>query len=607
MTNSEISQIFQIVRDFHSRVDGQAGCNRKDWHAFKGCQLLHTAVAIDLLDFVDYETFVIHWLDIIALPVKDYMEFFNGLQKALLDAVRLGLGSSTLVDHLLSAPEFGEFSFWINALVHSSRDEKSLFKDIYQLIAFPLRLSLSTAEADYDEFLRVNSLRPRFVPDDDLIAIARRVIDNRFCDNVLRTYRCSHGPGAVSFPNDKGLLKTSWFNQRLKDDLLDRTDVNLAIKLFSNESNSRQGFLDLFQRTPVKVIDVPKTWKKRRLIAVESTTAMYLQQGLKEGLYKAIRKDSCLSRFIDLERPDLNGELAREGSISREYGTIDLSSASDSVGFEFVRTLFEDTPLWKYLKVHRSDEFRVPGGSVRAEIFATMGNAICFPIETIVFTLLVIQAQNATRCWGPARVYGDDIVAPYEVCKFLFDSFDIYGFMPNIDKSFFEKECPFRESCGYEWYDGASVTPVRISRKFAGLPTRRNYEQITALIDLANQAHSSGFKTLYAFITNYISSLGLQFPFTSDGRIGFKSDKPWSEINDGLRSYYDPQICRTRTVADQISIKLKRSRREPELALREWLAQAERRIGEIKDPLVTSTTSSVVGTTYRKKHYVLDW
>lgn len=598
MIKSEKHSAIEIARDYLARLGRPAGISKKDWHSFNGCQLLHTCIAVDVLEHMDYETFVIQWCDILMMSPFEYLEMFQQLQKALIALVRGEVESSTLVDRVKSLPEFSPFQGWIQAIVSNDQDDRWFFRSLYQLLAFPLRLDLpGLAKADIDDFLLVNSERCHFAPSDRLKAIAREVIDNHFCRLVLQHYRPQHGPGAVSFPG-KGCLRSAALSASDKDKQLDMTDVNLAFSLFAGNRNVTQGFLDLFQRTPVKVVDVPKSWKKRRIIAVESSTAMYNQQGFRNGLYKAIKKDSLLNRFINLEHPEYNGDLARDGSLDGSYGTIDLSSASDTVGYRFVKELFQDTPLWKYLDVAHSDSLEISGDEVKSNVFATMGNAVCFPVETLIFTLIVLEAEDSVCSHKPFRVYGDDIVASSDTCEELLYSLTSYGFIINEDKTFTNVKSRFRESCGYEWYNGGNVTPLRISRKFAGLPSRHQHSQVLGLVDLTNAAYIESYMSLYRFLVQYFIDLGLTFPFSKDGTYGIVNHE-YLGCNTAP-TFFDVDSQNTAIVADRVTVKTKTRKRSQLLALREWLSNTKSRDAAIEEAVVTSTSSELVGFTWSK-------
>jgi hypothetical protein len=80
--------------------------------------------------------------------------------------------------------------------------------------------------------------------------------------------------------------------------------------------------------------------------------------------------------------------MAKEGSVSGEIATIDLSDASDRVSLALVEELFGFNPgFLRFLKLSRSPFAQLPGGElVLLNKFASMGSALTFPVEAMVFT-----------------------------------------------------------------------------------------------------------------------------------------------------------------------------------------------------------------------------
>nr|QDH86450.1 MAG: RNA-dependent RNA polymerase [Leviviridae sp.] len=77
----------------------------------------------------------------------------------------------------------------------------------------------------------------------------------------------------------------------------------------------------------MKVIDVPKTMKTPRIIAMEPTAMQYAQQGILRLIQDAI-KGSYLNDFIGLDDQEPNQLMARQGSAVGDLATLDLSEAS---------------------------------------------------------------------------------------------------------------------------------------------------------------------------------------------------------------------------------------------------------------------------------------
>jgi len=101
------------------------------------------------------------------------------------------------------------------------------------------------------------------------------------------------------------------------------------ISSFSKDEES------LFEVVPGnKVTTVPKNAKTDRIIAVEPDMNIYVQLGLGRVIQSRLRRVG-----IDLTDQSRNQRLAKEGSITGNLSTLDLSSASDTVSYELVRLL----------------------------------------------------------------------------------------------------------------------------------------------------------------------------------------------------------------------------------------------------------------------------
>jgi hypothetical protein len=265
---------------------------------------------------------------------------------------------------------------------------------------------------------------------------------------------------------------------------------------------------------PVKVISVPKTPKTPRIIAVEPTGMQYCQQALAHGFIHALEhwseltagrggKDSALGRFfIGFEKQEPNRLLARKGSLDGSLATLDLSEASDRVLNRHVELLFSRFPqLSEAVQATRSTKADVQGhGVVHLSKFASMGSALCFPVEAMVFTTIVFAAIALQRrvplnrglilsLRGKVRVYGDDIIVPVESVGPVIHALEAFGLKVNHDKSFWQGK--FRESCGGDYYDGEWVTPVRVRKD---LPqSLADVEQVVSLVALRNNLYWTGW------------------------------------------------------------------------------------------------------------------
>lgn len=291
----------------------------------------------------------------------------------------------------------------------------------------------------------------------------------------------------------------------------------------SNDELDAVHFLEPGQELPVKVIPVPKTQKTPRIIAMEPTCMQYTQQSILELLVHEMVRDNHASHFISSEDQIPNREMARFGSRSKEQNrlaTLDLSDASDRVSYQHVLHLLRrNTLLRGAVDACRSRKADVPGfGVLRLAKFASMGSALCFPFEALVFcTIVFVGIERSLRrrlterdilsLFGQVRVYGDDIIVPVCYAQTVVNSLHDFGLVVNRSKSFWNGY--FRESCGGDYYDGYDVSVTRIRRM---LPTsRRDVSEVVAAVSLRNHLYEAGFEASVDYLDEMIGEI-IPFP-----------------------------------------------------------------------------------------------
>ena len=270
-------------------------------------------------------------------------------------------------------------------------------------------------------------------------------------------------------------------------------------------------FLEPGQERPVKVTPVPKTLKKPRLIAIEPTCMQYMQQAISLELVKSLESfivpdgtKNLAVGMIGFTHQDPNRIMACQGSKDKSFGTIDLSEASDRVLNEHVVSLLADFPwLSRGVQASRSTKARVPlrAGEIIVDLkkFASMGSALCFPMEAMVFLAVafigIAKAKNSPldrklvrSMRGKVRVYGDDIIVPADCVISVLRELKAYGFKPNMNKTFWNGK--FRESCGGDYYDGVDVSIARVRRV---LPVgRSDAQEVVSLASFRNLCYERG-------------------------------------------------------------------------------------------------------------------
>lgn len=358
----------------------------------------------------------------------------------------------------------------------------------------------------------------------------------------------SHGNGSVAEQNVKSMYDK--YMAQSTDQLLQYIDRKTDLLATGCSEHSL-----LLDRT-CRLQFVPKSVSKLRSIAMEPATLQYYQHGFLRSLNRYFKGHPYLRRRIDLERgQDRNRHLARLGSKDGSYSTIDLSMASDSVSIALIRDWFRGTFLYPSLITTRSTHVMMPDGTkTLLPLYASMGSALCFPIECIVFAAIT-EAGIIDAGGDPRRsnfsIYGDDIVVETRYADAVMHRLEMNGFLPNRDKTFTRGQgLYFRESCGGEFVNGVDVTPLRLSRFFSGIRKSATSKkgpnvtpaQFVGAIDLCN-------RTLYElpFVRAYLIKELNKLPthlrpiFVPIGEAdGIQSDEP-SNFMIRHKKQYGPQ------------------------------------------------------------------
>lgn len=210
-----------------------------------------------------------------------------------------------------------------------------------------------------------------------------------------------------------------------------------------------------------KLFTVPKNTTIDRVACKEPDVNMFLQKGLGNEIRRALRRAG-----VNLNDQFVNQRLAREGASTGELATLDLSSASDSVTWEFV---FQAMPsCWFTLLDSTRSEVTMIGDEEHVnEMFSSMGNGFTFELESLLFWALARTVAYFRGISGRVSVYGDDIIVPVTMAEDLVWVLNHFGFSVNPEKSFWEG--PFRESCGGHYYGDTDITPFYIRRPVATL------------------------------------------------------------------------------------------------------------------------------------------
>lgn len=350
-------------------------------------------------------------------------------------------------------------------LTETNESCKAYFlSSISQFLRFPRKLELQSigleAEALESYKETEEELEAVLCDDDQIFDDLEAIIKGWFGDFHIDNLRPNNGPGSVA---EGPLTLFEKFHSM-------KVDQTLKVLLNSTTLNPLE-YTGYFPVQPEeglvrisRTVFVPKTATKLRTISMEPCSLQYIQQGVMKELYEYIGKHPYLRIRVVLDDQTQNQVLALEGSMCHNYGTIDLSHASDSVSWGLIRRVFRSVPLlYKWLLATRSNKTLLPDGTLLTlNKFAPMGSALCFPIECILFASIVEYASRKVHKRARERmlfsVYGDDLVVPSTYYDETINALRRCGFVVNGAKSF--NTTHYRESCGKEYYRGYDITPL---------------------------------------------------------------------------------------------------------------------------------------------------
>jgi len=339
----------------------------------------------------------------------------------------------------------------------------------------------------------------------DFVRISNLLFGPMFSDLAVMVYQNDiipkHGPGAVAEKlTSNGKYSSRYWPSRLEK-VFHVGDFLYPNSRFISDCYDEVDFREPGSETPSRVVSVPKTQKAPRIIGIEPVSLQYVQQGLAEAINAWIKEDFLSDLIGSLDQAP-NQELACEGSISGSLATLDLSEASDRVHSELVRRMLVRFPLLEEaIFACRTERASVPGhGVIPLSKFASMGSALCFPMEAIVFVTICFMGierdqghlfsnrRDFSRFIGKVRVYGDDIIIPVDHVFTVTTLLEAFCFKVSDHKSFWTGR--FRESCGKEYYSGHDVSIVKVRNKFP--LSRQHVPEVVSMVSLRNQLYMAG-------------------------------------------------------------------------------------------------------------------
>jgi hypothetical protein len=370
--------------------------------------------------------------------------------------------------------------------------------------------------------------------------------DNTILSLDITSATPRHGPGATS-ERANGNQKYDW---RYWHSRLEPYSPFFGNAVTLGAAGDWEGFeavefLEEERELPVRVTPVPKTLKGPRIIAVEPACMQFVQQGLRDLIYDALEKGWYTRGHINFRDQGINQRLALSASRSQRFATIDLSDASDRVPKDLALMMFsanEDFML--AVDACRSRMAVMPDGETIGPLqkFASMGSALCFPVEAMYFytviTLALLRVHDLpvtpSNCFTVTRdvyVYGDDIIVPSAYAGAVIETLQEYNCKVNSSKTFFKGK--FRESCGVDAYDGEEVTPTYIRQPFDG---RFQDKMLISWVKSANLFYMKGYWRAASLMFNTCERALGPLPYVSEnasclGRVsflGYRSISRWN-------------------------------------------------------------------------------
>lgn len=352
---------------------------------------------------------------------------------------------------------------------------------------------------------------------------------NVFCEDFdPHRFIPKHGPGqtAERISGNRKYAHRNWY-ERLDsffpsdiylmscvEQLFDKTDGINCVQFVPEEDE-----------LPVKVTCVPKTLKGPRIIAIEPVCMQYAQQALSSYFIKRIESHDITKGHINFSDQLVNRELALKASLDKSMATLDLSSASDRVPLSLVSVMLSSRPDFRdAVLACRSKAARMPDGEViHLKKFASMGSALCFPIESMYFFSVILLAlikkhklpvtlRNLKLLSRRVYVYGDDIIIPVDEVGVVIEALTSFYCKVNTAKSFWNGQ--FRESCGMDAYGGECVTPTYL--RHIAPDNKGMVSEIISWVETSNLFYLRGYWKTADFMKGIVESVVGSLPIIQE-------------------------------------------------------------------------------------------
>jgi len=166
--------------------------------------------------------------------------------------------------------------------------------------------------------------------------------------------------------------------------------------------------------------------------------------------------------------------------------------------------------MFKLLTMYRARRCSIDGDEFSYTAFATMGSALCFPVQTVIFLSICKGVQwywncvlsrsrpghskEARRVNPKIFVFGDDIICDTAIAPHVVDALEALGLKVNRDKT--SLGTTVKESCG-EWVING-VSQVIVKPKVIGVDCAEAYLAVRQ--NIQNLRDKGWFAAAEAFV-----------------------------------------------------------------------------------------------------------
>lgn len=210
-----------------------------------------------------------------------------------------------------------------------------------------------------------------------------------------------------------------------------------------------------FHCDSLSLVNVPKSWKIHRSITPLTLFDLFLSYGLGGVVQSRLDTEGLNIATLQQRHRRLVKTMSCEDNL--RLATADLSRASDSISKTLLMRILP-REWWVAIRKLLLTSIEVDGVECYTDSVLPMGNGLTFPLQTLIFYAFLKALSSLTGVRGLVSVYGDDLIYPRKLHKYVARLFPKLGFKLNMEKTY--ASYPFRESCGSDFYRGVDVRPA---------------------------------------------------------------------------------------------------------------------------------------------------